>query len=102
MPFIEIDTDLADIIEEGAKRKMEFGGDARIQIGENSGVGPSFYYVAAEKDVVSKLLKIWSENAAGKTKYEYTENVADAKANGETWIATAGGSLTTMLTFIPT
>jgi len=101
MPFTEIDTDLADIIEEGAKRKMEFGGDARVQIGTDAGVGPAVYFVAAETNVVGKLLKLWSETSAGKTKYEYTENVAAAQTDGETWIAASGGSITTMLTHVP-
>ena len=101
MAFIEIDTDLCDIIEEGAKRKMEVGGDARIAIGSDAGIGPAFYYVAASTNEIGKLLKIWSETTANKSKYEYSENVAAANTDGIAWLTASGGSITTMMTHVP-
>ena len=101
MAFVEVDTDFADVIEEGAKRKMEIGGDARIAIAEAAGIGPAFYYVEPSTTEIGKLLKFWSETTANKTKYEYTENIASPQTDGEAWLAASGGSVVTMMTHVP-
>ena len=84
------------------KRKMEFGGDARISTGSDAPVGPVFYYIAPETNVTGALLKMWSETSTNKTKYEYVEGSGTPEADGLTWFAASGGNKTTMLTNVPT